>query len=60
MATEVSDRVMVFLQWGRCGHQVGRMEFPAGSSWELVAGWRERVAANGGLAVEAGVPADGA
>ncbi|MFF9785630.1 hypothetical protein [Streptomyces nigrescens] len=58
MATEVADRVMVFLQWDRHGHQVSRMEFPVGSSLGLVAGWRERVAARGGFTVEAGLPAE--
>ncbi|MFJ8677320.1 hypothetical protein [Streptomyces sp. NPDC093589] len=53
----ITVEAVSFLHWHRDGGLVGVMEFPAGTSRERIGVWRERVAGDGGAAVEVYNPA---
>ncbi|GAA3085608.1 hypothetical protein GCM10020000_85040 [Streptomyces olivoverticillatus] len=48
----ITERRINFLHWHRDGGLIAPVEFSAGTPYEDITTWRERVAANGGTTVE--------
>ncbi|MBO8190076.1 hypothetical protein [Streptomyces spirodelae] len=52
MNQQITEQSVSYLHWHRDGGLLAVMKFPAGTPREAITTWSERVAQNGGAAVE--------